>query len=186
MRGLHRCGITIGGASSLSLRDFNQPAGAGNEARTRFPASLEPPPAIRGNPALPRIQNALRAWVEVESSLFLTKNRTSKSDVLFHSGAGNEARTRYLHLGKVALYQMSYARGTRCILTNKSHLVKHFPQFSSLSFSEVSAAPSSKASSSWSASSPSGSSGWAAANAASSSSVGSSRNSTRPTGPSAG
>ncbi len=27
------------------------------------------------------------------------------------AGAGNEARTRYLHLGKVALYQMSYARG---------------------------------------------------------------------------
>ncbi len=31
-------------------------------------------------------------------------------DVLFCFGAGNEARTRYLHLGKVALYQMSYAR----------------------------------------------------------------------------
>ena len=27
----------------------------------------------------------------------------------FCVGAGNEARTRYLHLGKVALYQMSYA-----------------------------------------------------------------------------
>ena len=27
-------------------------------------------------------------------------------------GAGNEARTRYLHLGKVALYQMSYARAS--------------------------------------------------------------------------
>ena len=26
------------------------------------------------------------------------------------NGAGDEARTRYLHLGKVALYQMSYAR----------------------------------------------------------------------------
>ena len=26
------------------------------------------------------------------------------------SGAGYEARTRYLHLGKVALYQMSYTR----------------------------------------------------------------------------
>ena len=26
------------------------------------------------------------------------------------NGAGYEARTRYLHLGKVALYQMSYAR----------------------------------------------------------------------------
>ena len=27
-------------------------------------------------------------------------------------GAANEARTRYLHLGKVALYQMSYGRIT--------------------------------------------------------------------------
>ena len=30
--------------------------------------------------------------------------------VFSFSGAGDEARTRYLHLGKVALYQMSYAR----------------------------------------------------------------------------
>ena len=29
---------------------------------------------------------------------------------LFFFGAGDEARTRYLDLGKVALYQMSYAR----------------------------------------------------------------------------
>ena len=28
----------------------------------------------------------------------------------FFFGAGDEARTRSLHLGKVALYQMSYAR----------------------------------------------------------------------------
>ena len=28
----------------------------------------------------------------------------------FFSGAADEARTRYLHLGKVALYQMSYSR----------------------------------------------------------------------------
>ena len=28
------------------------------------------------------------------------------------TGAGDEARTRYLHLGKVALYQMSYTRIT--------------------------------------------------------------------------
>ena len=27
-----------------------------------------------------------------------------------YSGAGDEARTRYLHLGKVALYRMSYTR----------------------------------------------------------------------------
>ena len=30
--------------------------------------------------------------------------------LLFFCGAGDEARTRYLHLGKVALYQMSYTR----------------------------------------------------------------------------
>ena len=29
------------------------------------------------------------------------------------NGADDEARTRYLHLGKVALYRMSYARMTR-------------------------------------------------------------------------
>ena len=32
------------------------------------------------------------------------------------SGAGDEARTRYLDLGKVALYQMSYARRTGLII----------------------------------------------------------------------
>ena len=41
------------------------------------------------------------------------------SDEVFSFGAGNEARTRYLHLGKVALYQMSYARETRSILANE-------------------------------------------------------------------
>ena len=35
----------------------------------------------------------------------------------FLYGAGDEARTRYLHLGKVALYRMSYTRGTRGIIT---------------------------------------------------------------------
>ena len=34
----------------------------------------------------------------------------SKISVLSHVGAEDEARTRYLHLGKVALYQMSYIR----------------------------------------------------------------------------
>ena len=33
-------------------------------------------------------------------------------------GAGDEARTRYLHLGKVALYRMSYTRGTRGIIAD--------------------------------------------------------------------
>ena len=37
----------------------------------------------------------------------------SSFDEGIFSGAGDEARTRYLHLGKVALYQMSYTRGTK-------------------------------------------------------------------------
>ena len=45
---------------------------------------------------------------------------------IFLFGAGDEARTRYLHLGKVALYQMSYARGTLGILTNPPRLVNMF------------------------------------------------------------
>ena len=53
------------------------------------------------------------------------KIRASKSDVLIYSGAGYEARTRYLHLGKVALYQMSYARGTRCTIPDIFRFVKH-------------------------------------------------------------
>ena len=36
--------------------------------------------------------------------------------VLCFYGAGDEARTRYLHLGKVALYRMSYTRGTSGII----------------------------------------------------------------------
>ena len=31
----------------------------------------------------------------------------------FFFGAGDEARTRYLHLGKVALYRMSYIRNCK-------------------------------------------------------------------------
>ena len=38
-------------------------------------------------------------------SKFRCKKENTSDEVLF--GAGYEARTRYLHLGKVALYQMS-------------------------------------------------------------------------------
>ena len=40
--------------------------------------------------------------------------------VLF--GAGDEARTRYLDLGKVALYQMSYARKRKIDYTRESRI----------------------------------------------------------------
>ena len=41
-------------------------------------------------------------------------------------GAGDEARTRYLHLGKVALYRMSYARINRMYYTKFSAFVNTF------------------------------------------------------------
>ena len=37
-------------------------------------------------------------------------------------GAGDEARTRYLDLGKVALYQMSYARKRKVDYTRESRI----------------------------------------------------------------
>ena len=36
--------------------------------------------------------------------------------LLLFYGAGDEARTRYLHLAKVALYRMSYARNEHNVL----------------------------------------------------------------------
>ena len=38
----------------------------------------------------------------------LMDNRSKELAPVIVFGAGDEARTRYLHLGKVALYQMSY------------------------------------------------------------------------------
>ena len=40
----------------------------------------------------------------------LAKKITPSFRMVYFFGAGDEARTRYLDLGKVALYQMSYAR----------------------------------------------------------------------------
>ena len=40
------------------------------------------------------------------------KKKTTSRNQSFY-GAGDEARTRYLHLGKVALYRMSYTRITQ-------------------------------------------------------------------------
>ena len=48
------------------------------------------------------------------TTLSIKKDRC-KSIGLFN-GAGDEARTRYLHLGKVALYRMSYTREEQSLL----------------------------------------------------------------------
>ena len=41
------------------------------------------------------------------------------------NGASDEARTRYLHLGKVALYQMSYTRNNSNYYSKESKNVKY-------------------------------------------------------------
>ena len=71
--------------------------------------------AIRRSPASP-LDLTRFAQVEAASSPVLRhipKRKHHPNGWCFFSGAGDEARTRYLDLGKVALYQMSYARKRR-------------------------------------------------------------------------
>ena len=66
--------------------------------------------AIRGSPASPRmISRAARRSRQRVLGAVCKKRKRHLLRWCF-SGAGDEARTRYLDLGKVALYQMSYAR----------------------------------------------------------------------------
>ena len=54
--------------------------------------------------------------------------------MVFLFGAGDEARTRYLDLGKVALYQMSYARKHKIDYTShRSVCQPRFPNFRKIS-----------------------------------------------------
>ena len=52
------------------------------------------------------VDNLLEKW---KNSSKNTNNRFKEAV----DGADDEARTRYLHLGKVALYQMSYIRNCK-------------------------------------------------------------------------
>ena len=59
-----------------------------------------------------------------DKSPTVSKIITKVFDLGYYFGAGDEARTRYLHLGKVALYQMSYARmSAKNIITTSSQNV---------------------------------------------------------------
>ena len=89
---------------------------ANDEARTRYrtPQSC----ALRG----PRTSDCKKTRlhrvfiVEAASSIPRFRSKMEISHLTmgdFHFGASDEARTRYLHLGKVALYQMSYTRDNK-------------------------------------------------------------------------
>ena len=66
------------------------------------------------------------AYPSIYREFFIKKRKTFVfSDKGFY-GAGDEARTRYLHLGKVALYRMSYARINRMYYSRYFEFVNTF------------------------------------------------------------
>ena len=65
------------------------------------------------------------------------KKRDLQKQISFYYGAGDEARTRYLHLGKVALYRMSYTRGTGLIIAEFSKMSSLFYGSSEISLAAV-------------------------------------------------
>ena len=72
--------------------------------------------AIRRSPASPQIKRASHRSRQRLPACPLSHSKRENpilTDGIFSFGAGDEARTRYLDLGKVALYQMSYARKWR-------------------------------------------------------------------------
>ena len=96
--------------------------GAGDEARSRhYRAATRTAGDKRPTGAFSRFARAL--FDPLPASFPKNKGMTCVMPLFF--GAGDEARTRYLHLGKVALYQMSYARGTRCTIPDIFRFVKH-------------------------------------------------------------
>ena len=102
---------TVGwNGSSLVTRKKAQPFGwtfygAGDEAT---------PPRAPGTPmvALPSSRQCptVHRTVGWNRSSLVTRRKKAQPFGWTFYGAGDEARTRYLHLGKVALYRMSYTR----------------------------------------------------------------------------
>ena len=126
--------VAVGSEEVPPIGQFSAQAGngtVGGISELEWATGLEPASghptnggAIRGNPThLPRL-NAPSARVEAVGSPPGRKKREKQDTSPSASGAGDGARTRYLHLGKVALYQMSYARRTWSILADASPFVK--------------------------------------------------------------
>ena len=76
-----------------------------------------------------RVQSPARRRPILRSKIAAPKRKTTQR-VVFLFGAGDEARTRYLDLGKVALYQMSYARKRKIDYTSQRSVCQpRFPNF---------------------------------------------------------
>ena len=87
---------------------FSQSTEASRCPRAELPQAVSPPLFVARQPQYTARDTELStsAAGNVEKS----HRRASLHKRWLHVGAADEARTRYLHLGKVALYQMSYGR----------------------------------------------------------------------------
>ena len=68
------------------------------------------------------------AYFTNPAGIYFVKNDRFLKETVFY-GAGDEARTRYLHLGKVALYRMSYTRNGLDYYNKDSENVKPFLKY---------------------------------------------------------
>ena len=106
-RAKNKCAHTTVGANRLR----GPRAGANDEARAvQFRVAFRGP--LHGARRCGKRRPVLRVAPEF-SPRGSPKGRTGLPPVL-PFGANDEARTRYLHLGKVALYRMSYVRRPEC------------------------------------------------------------------------
>ena len=84
--------------------------GAGDEEIGEAPPVAEKASRFRGSDPIGGPKRGRESADTTVSSRVKRKKRTANRRLAVLFGAGDEARTRYLDLGKVALYQMSYAR----------------------------------------------------------------------------
>ena len=94
---------------------FSQSTEASRRPRAELPQAVNPPLFVARQPQYTARDTELStsAAGNVEKS----HRRASLHKRWLHVGAADEARTRYLHLGKVALYQMSYGRILETLLS---------------------------------------------------------------------
>ncbi len=97
--------------------------GAGDEARWRPSRAAT---RTRAPKHAPGMFLSLRSCPVRASARPVNAKKHHPIGMVFLFGAGDEARTRYLDLGKVALYQMSYARRTMVIIVHNMAIVKDY------------------------------------------------------------
>ena len=97
--------------------------GASDEARTRNRHPTNSRWEFAGTLPDLGFERAHSARVEVATSRAKENPRPIGQGLI---GASDEARTRYLHLGKVALYQMSYTRNSELYYSTNLACVNSF------------------------------------------------------------